>query len=169
HRGEAGVRPGPAERVHLGPGRHERGGRIDTERAFTAILADRTLDRRELDAEIAPHERAPGLLRPANVVDAIERDEIEDALRLGASRDRDHTQRERQERDACRHRATLHGAKTRAARARHSAATVAGSRRVRRRSSISTSPSTTVVTTSAARPAYTRCRTRSLPGAKRGS
>ena len=108
--GEPEVRRVTADRVHPCPRGHERRRRVEPERAAAAVLADRAADRRELGPEVARRERAARLLRPADVVDAVERDEVEKGLGLGPVDEREKTDRKCEDGSAEAHPAhhTLH-------------------------------------------------------------
>jgi hypothetical protein len=69
-----------ADREHSGAGRHERCRGVEPERAIPTVIADRAADGCELGPEIVLREGPAGLLGPADVVDAVEGDEIEEGL-----------------------------------------------------------------------------------------
>src|SRR4029077_5354640 len=77
-RGQAEVRGVAAHRVDARARGQEGRRGVHAERAAAQILAERALERRELEAEIVARQRAARLLRPAQVVDAVERDVVED-------------------------------------------------------------------------------------------
>jgi len=66
---------------------HEGGARVDAVGAPARVLAEGARDGRELLAEIAPGERPTRLLQPADVVDAVEGDEVEQCGRRPGAQD----------------------------------------------------------------------------------
>src|SRR5215813_1708789 len=66
-----------ADRVHPGARRKKRRARVDPVRASLEILAERAFHDGKLGAQIVASELAARLLRPADVVDTVERDIVE--------------------------------------------------------------------------------------------
>ena len=86
-----------ADGVHTRVGRQEGRGGVDTVWAAAGVLAERAFDDGELGAEIGAREWAPRLVRETDIVDAVERDVVEerDGVRAGDGRENERQERER--------------------------------------------------------------------------
>src|SRR4029450_12980346 len=83
YRGKPEVRGVSPDAVNARARRHERGGRVRPVWASPAVFGERAPDGGELDAEVGGGEGATWLLGPADIIDIVEGDEIEERLRLG--------------------------------------------------------------------------------------
>ena len=88
-----------ADRVHPGPRGEKRRARVDAVGASTQILAERAFHDGELGAEILAPELATRLLSPADVIDAVERNVVEQRRR-GREERADHKRNSEPDRDA---------------------------------------------------------------------
>src|SRR5262249_15409641 len=89
HGGQAELGAESADLVEARTGRHEGRRGVRAERASARVFADRAFHGRELDAEIGLRQDPPGLLRKADVVDAVKAHEVEERLRRCRPGERD--------------------------------------------------------------------------------